>query len=35
LLAARPSDYVRERQAQIVQEVELLESRGHYRGIRW
>jgi monofunctional glycosyltransferase len=35
LLAARPSDYVRERQAQIVSEVELLDSRGHYRGIRW
>ena len=35
LFAAKPSDYVRERQAQIVSEVELLESRGHYRGIRW
>ena len=35
LLAARPSEYVRERQAQIVAEVELLESRGHYRGIHW
>lgn len=35
LLAARPSDYVRERQAQIEKEVQLLESRGHYRGIRW
>jgi monofunctional biosynthetic peptidoglycan transglycosylase len=35
LLAARPSEYVRERQAQIVSEVELLESRGHYRGMHW
>jgi monofunctional glycosyltransferase len=35
LLAARPSAYVRERQVQIMAEVELLESRGHYRGIRW
>ena len=35
LLAARPSDYVRERQAEIVSEVRLLESRGHYRGIDW
>ena len=35
LLAARPSDYVRERQAQIETEVQLLESRGHYRGISW
>jgi monofunctional biosynthetic peptidoglycan transglycosylase len=35
LLVARPSDYVRERQAQIESEVQLLESRGHYRGIHW
>ena len=35
LLAAKPSDYVRERQAQIESEVRLLESRGHYRGIHW
>ena len=35
LLAAKPSDYVRERQARIESEVRLLESRGHYRGIHW
>jgi monofunctional biosynthetic peptidoglycan transglycosylase len=35
LLVAKPSDYVRERQAQIESEVQLLESRGHYRGIHW
>ncbi|HEY3515616.1 MAG TPA: monofunctional biosynthetic peptidoglycan transglycosylase [Gammaproteobacteria bacterium] len=35
LLVAKPSDYVRERQAQIESEVRLLESRGHYRGIHW
>ena len=35
LLAARPSDYVHERQLQIVEQVLLLESRGHYRGIDW
>ena len=35
LLAAQPSAYVRERQVEIMAEVELLESRGHYRGIRW
>jgi monofunctional biosynthetic peptidoglycan transglycosylase len=35
LLAARPSEYVRGRQAGIVAEVRLLESRGHYRGIDW
>lgn len=35
LLAARPSDYVRERQAWIVTQMGLLESRGHYRGIDW
>jgi monofunctional glycosyltransferase len=35
LLADRPSDYVRERQAAIVAQMRLLESRGHYRGIDW
>ena len=35
LLAAKPSDYVRERQVEIESEVRLLESRGHYRGIHW
>ena len=35
LSAARPSDYVRDRQAWIVAQVYLLESRGHYRGIDW
>jgi monofunctional biosynthetic peptidoglycan transglycosylase len=35
LLVARPSDYVRERQEAIVAEVQLLEARGHYRGIDW
>lgn len=35
LRAARPSDYVRERQRWIVGQVRLLESRGHYRGIDW
>jgi monofunctional biosynthetic peptidoglycan transglycosylase len=35
MLASKPSDYVRERQVEIVSEVELLESRGHYRGIHW
>jgi monofunctional biosynthetic peptidoglycan transglycosylase len=35
LLAARPSDYVRERQSWIVGQMRLLESRGHYRGIDW
>ena len=33
--AARPSEYVRERQRWIVDQVRLLESRGHYRGIDW
>jgi monofunctional biosynthetic peptidoglycan transglycosylase len=33
--AARPSEYVRERQRWIVGQVGLLESRGHYRGIAW
>jgi monofunctional biosynthetic peptidoglycan transglycosylase len=35
LSAARPSEYVRERQAWIASQVHLLESRGHYRGIDW
>ena len=35
LRAARPSDYVRERQRWIVGQMRLLESRGHYRGIDW
>ncbi len=35
LLAARPSEYVRERQAWIASQVRLLESRGHYRGLAW
>ena len=35
LRAARPSEYVRERQSWIVTQVGLLESRGHYRGIDW
>jgi monofunctional biosynthetic peptidoglycan transglycosylase len=33
--ADRPSDYVRERQGEIVAQMRLLESRGHYRGIAW
>ncbi len=35
LHAGRPSDYVRERQRSIVEQIQLLESRGHYRGIDW
>jgi monofunctional biosynthetic peptidoglycan transglycosylase len=35
LNAARPSDYVRERQAWIESQIQLLDSRGHYRGIDW
>jgi monofunctional glycosyltransferase len=35
LRADRPSEYVRERQAAIVTQMRLLESRGHYRGIDW
>ena len=35
LHAAQPSDYVRERQRSIVEQIRLLESRGHYRGIDW
>ena len=32
--ASNPSDYVRERRDWIVEQVHLLESRGHYRGIQ-
>jgi monofunctional biosynthetic peptidoglycan transglycosylase len=35
LSAARPSAYVRGRQAWIVSQVYLLDTRGHYRGIDW
>src|SRR5690606_29767375 len=35
LRAARPSDYVRERQRWIAGQMRLLEERGHYRGIDW
>jgi monofunctional biosynthetic peptidoglycan transglycosylase len=35
LSAARPSDYVRSRQAWILTQMRLLESRGHYRGLNW
>lgn len=35
LSAARPSAYVRERQAWIESQVRLLDSRGHYVGIDW
>jgi len=34
-LVARPSDYVRQRQDWIADQMRLLESRGHYRGIHW
>jgi monofunctional biosynthetic peptidoglycan transglycosylase len=33
--ASRPSDYVRERREEIVEQVHLLEMRGHYAGIDW
>lgn len=33
--AAKPSAYVRERQAEIVLQMRLLEERGHYRGLDW
>lgn len=33
--ASRPTGYVRERQAWIVAQIALLETRGHYRGIDW
>jgi monofunctional glycosyltransferase len=35
LRASQPSEYVRDRQSWIVDQVRLLESRGHYRGIDW
>ncbi len=35
LSASRPSDYVRERREWIVEQVQLLEERGHYRDIDW
>lgn len=35
LLAAAPSTYVRERRAEILQQMRLLEERGHYRGLVW
>ena len=35
LKAARPSQYVRERQRFIASQIRLLEQRGHYRGIDW
>jgi monofunctional biosynthetic peptidoglycan transglycosylase len=35
LSAARPSDYVRERQRWIAGQMRLLESRGHYHGLDW
>jgi monofunctional biosynthetic peptidoglycan transglycosylase len=35
LRAAQPSAYVRGRQAHIVTQMRLLETRGHYRGLRW
>lgn len=35
LSAAKPSDYVRERQAWIVSQMRLLDERGHYRGLAW
>jgi monofunctional biosynthetic peptidoglycan transglycosylase len=35
LRAARPSDYVRERQRFIASQIRVLEERGHYRGLDW
>jgi len=35
LRAARPSAYVRSRQASIVTQMYLLDARGHYRGLDW
>jgi monofunctional biosynthetic peptidoglycan transglycosylase len=35
LRADRPSPYVRERQAWVLAQMKLLESRGHYRGLDW
>jgi len=31
----KPSEYVRERQSWILGQMQLLESRGHYRGLEW
>jgi monofunctional biosynthetic peptidoglycan transglycosylase len=31
----RPSQYVRDRQAWVLSQMRLLESRGHYRGLEW
>ena len=33
--ASQPSEYVRGRREEIVEQVRLLEERGHYRGIDW
>jgi monofunctional glycosyltransferase len=35
LLAAEPSPYVRGRQAWVLAQMGLLETRGHYRGLEW
>lgn len=35
LQVERPSAYVRDRQASIVEQMQLLESRGHYRDLSW
>ena len=35
LSAARPSPYVRSRQAWILAQMNLLEARGHYRSLAW
>jgi monofunctional biosynthetic peptidoglycan transglycosylase len=35
LSAARPSAYVRGRQAAVIAQMRLLETRGHYRGLDW
>jgi monofunctional biosynthetic peptidoglycan transglycosylase len=35
LSVAAPSPYVRERQADILEQMRLLERRGHYRGLSW
>jgi monofunctional biosynthetic peptidoglycan transglycosylase len=35
LHVGQPSEYVRERQRWIVDQIRLLEARGHYRGIDW
>ena len=33
--AGHPSEYVRQRQAEILEQMRLLEQRGHYRGLEW